>query len=159
MTKAIFLGAALAVALASSATAADVARTYASPTAPIAQTVSVPASDETVYVSGVIADLPKPPAPTPDTEAQAENIFGKIAGVLHGMGLGEQDVVSMTIYMAAPPDQPRMDFAGMMKAYGRHYGTAAQPNRPARATVQVSALALPGALLEVSVIAVRAPKP
>ena len=46
---------------------------------------------------------------------------------------------------------------GMMKSYVKHYGTAEQPNKPARSTVQVQALAAPGALLEVEVTAVRPP--
>ncbi|MFI4934130.1 MAG: Rid family hydrolase [Caulobacterales bacterium] len=159
MIRAIICATALAVAGAAGADPAPVTRTLASPTAAIAQTVTVPAGHDTIYVSGVIPDLPKPPAPAGDTEAQADSVFGKIAGILTGQGLSEADVVSMTIYMAAPADGPRMDFAGMMKAYARHYGTAAQPNKPSRSTVQVANLALPGALLEVSVIAVRAPKP
>jgi len=50
-----------------------------------------------------------------------------------------------------------MDFAGMMRAYLKHYGTPGQPNKPTRSTVQVAALAAPAALLEVEVTAVRKP--
>jgi enamine deaminase RidA (YjgF/YER057c/UK114 family) len=48
-----------------------------------------------------------------------------------------------------------MDFAGMMAAYGRHYGTAAQPNKPTRSTVEVANLVSPGAFIEVEVIAAK----
>ena len=51
-----------------------------------------------------------------------------------------------------------MDFAGMMEAYRAVFGTPAQPNKPARATVQVAALVAPGMLAEIEVQAVRAPK-
>ena len=37
----------------------------------------------------------------------------------------------------------------------KYFGTADQPNKPARSTVQVAALVTPGALLEVEVQAVR----
>ena len=48
-----------------------------------------------------------------------------------------------------------MDFGGLMKAYSRHFGTAGQGNLPARTTVQVAALPLPGALVEIEVVAAR----
>ena len=48
-----------------------------------------------------------------------------------------------------------MDFEGLMKAYSRHFGTATQPNLPARTTVQVVALPMPGALVEIEVVAAR----
>ena len=47
-----------------------------------------------------------------------------------------------------------LDFEGMMRAYGRHYGSDAQPNRPVRSTVQVAGLVRPGILVEVEVTAV-----
>jgi enamine deaminase RidA (YjgF/YER057c/UK114 family) len=46
-----------------------------------------------------------------------------------------------------------MDFAGLMKAYSRHFGAASGGNLPARTTVQVAGLPLPGALVEIEVIA------
>jgi len=46
-----------------------------------------------------------------------------------------------------------MDFEGLMKADARHFGTATQPNLPARTTVQVVALPVPGALVEVELVA------
>jgi enamine deaminase RidA (YjgF/YER057c/UK114 family) len=152
---------AAAAALAAGAAAAQtptVIRTYAVPTAPIAQTASVPAGYETVYLSGVLPDLPKAPEKPGDAETQAASVFDKIAAILKANDLAEGDVVSMTIYMAGGDGGARMDFAGMMKSYLKHYGTAAQPNKPTRSTVQVQALAAPGALLEVEVTAVRAPK-
>ncbi|HEY3694822.1 diguanylate cyclase domain-containing protein [Phenylobacterium sp.] len=152
--------AALTFAAAGSAAAQTptVIRTFASPTAPIAQTVSVPAGYETIHISGVLPDLPKAPEKPGDAETQAAGVFDKIAAILKTNDLSEGDVVTMTIYMAGGDGGARMDFAGMMKSYLKHYGTAAQPNKPARSTVQVAALAAPGALLEVEVSAVRAPK-
>ena len=37
---------------------------------------------------------------------------------------------------------------------GKHFGTATQPNKPARSTVQVG-LATPGALVEIELVAVK----
>jgi enamine deaminase RidA (YjgF/YER057c/UK114 family) len=48
-----------------------------------------------------------------------------------------------------------MDFAGMMAGYTQFFGTAEQPNKPARSAMQVAALAVPGIMVEIEVIAVR----
>lgn len=146
-----------AFALTGAAHAAEVTRTGA-PTAAIAATATVPAGFETVYLSGILPTLPAAPAAPGDAEAQAESVFSKIADALKTQGLTEGDVVKMTIFMWAPNGE-KMDFAGMMKSYTKHYGTAAQPNKPTRSCIQVANLAAAGALLEVEVIAVRKPAP
>lgn len=154
---------ALVLALPAAAQAQDVVRTYANPTAFIAQMVVVPAGYETIYVSGMLPDPVTPaaagaPAAYGDTETQAANVFGKIERALKTQGLGLGDVVSMTIYMVGDPAKGgRMDFQGMMTSYNKMYGTPAQPNRPSRSTVQVAALAAVGPVLEVEVTAVRKP--
>jgi enamine deaminase RidA (YjgF/YER057c/UK114 family) len=48
-----------------------------------------------------------------------------------------------------------MDFAGFMEGYNLYFGTKAQPNLPARSTMQVAALVNPGFLVEIEVTAVR----
>jgi enamine deaminase RidA (YjgF/YER057c/UK114 family) len=66
------------------------------------------------------------------------------------------DIVMMRVYMVADPAmENRLDFAGMNAAYAKFFGTADQPNKPARSTVQVAALVTQGALLEVEVQAAR----
>jgi enamine deaminase RidA (YjgF/YER057c/UK114 family) len=135
---------------------AQVVRTGA-PTAIIAASATVPAGYETVYLSGALPDAPAAGAAPMDAEGQANNVFAKVGASLKALGLSEADVVHMTIYMATP-DGKVMDFAGMMKAYTKFYGTAAQPMKPTRSTVQVLHLASPTALLEVEVTAARKPK-
>lgn len=116
-----------------------------------------------LYVSG---QLPSPITPadrekgTPavygNTQAQAENVFGKIQNLLKEQGLGMGDVVMMRVYMAADPAADnKLDFAGMNAAYAKFFGTPEQPNKPARSTVQVAALVAAGAFLEVEVQAAR----
>ena len=116
-----------------------------------------------LYVSG---QLPSPVTPadrakgTPavygNTQAQAENVFGKIQNLLQEQGLGMGDVVMMRVYMTADPAMDnKLDFAGMNAAYGKFFGTPEQPNKPARSTVQVAALVSAGPLLEVEVQAAR----
>ena len=66
------------------------------------------------------------------------------------------DVVKMTIFMAGDPAKDnKMDFAGMMNGYKQFFGTADQPNKPSRSAVQVAALAAPGALVEIEVVAAK----
>ena len=129
--------------------------------APISAAVEVPAGVRTVYVSGTVPDVADPAAPagTParygDTATQTRSVLGKIEKQLAGLGLGLGDVVMMRVFLVAPPGQARMDFAGMMKAYAEKFGTAAQPNKPARSTMQVAGLVDPGWLVEIEVTAAR----
>ena len=88
------------------------------------------------------------------TNEQADNAFQKVAAGLKEQGLGMGDVVMMRVYMVAAPDG-KLDFQGMNAAYNKYFGTADQPNKPARTTVQVAALVTAGALLEVEVQAAR----
>ncbi len=81
-----------------------------------------------------------------------------IAAVLGEAGLAERDVVAMTAYLDAPAPGGVMDFAGFNRAYGTHYGSASQPNRPVRSTVQVAGVAGPGRLVEIEVTAARKPR-
>ena len=116
-----------------------------------------------LYLSG---QLPSPitpadrakgmPAVYGNTQAQAENTFTKIQNLLKDQGLGMGDIVMMRVYMAADPAMDnKLDFAGMNAAYAKFFGTAEQPSKPARSTVQVAALVAAGALLEVEVQAAR----
>ena len=153
----IKIAAALAIAaVCATGAQAQVVRTGA-PTGAIAASATVPAGYETIYLSGALPDAPAAGAAAGDAEAQANNVFAKVGASLKALGLSEADVVKMTIFMAAPDGQ-RMDFAGMMKAYTKFYGSPTQPNKPTRSTVQVAGLASPTALLEFEVTAVRKPK-
>jgi enamine deaminase RidA (YjgF/YER057c/UK114 family) len=90
-----------------------------------------------------------------DTETQTRSVIRKIEGVLkqHGLALG--DVVMMRVFLVAPPGQPRMDFAGMMRGYSASFGSAAQPNKPARSTMQVAGLVNTGWLVEIEATAAK----
>lgn len=136
--------------------AGEVTRTYAG-SFPIAQTVTVPPGYSTVYVSGMV---PSPINGTTDqygdTAAQTETVLKKIEEALKAEGLGFGDVVNMKVYLVGDPALGgKMDFAGMMKTYSKYFGTAEQPNKPTRATVQVAALVSPAYLVEIEVVAVK----
>jgi enamine deaminase RidA (YjgF/YER057c/UK114 family) len=127
---------------------------------PIASSVAVPATARLVLVSGTLADVANPDAPAGsierlgNTEIQSASVLGKIAQELAASGLTMADVVKMNVFMVGDPAKGgAMDFAGLMKAYSRHFGEASRGNLPARTTVQVAALPVPGALVEIEVIA------
>ena len=131
------------------------------PDSPIAASVEVPAGSRLVYVSGQVPDVINPAAAEGsvdrfgDTETQTRSVIRKIEGVLkqHALGLG--DVVMMRVFLVPPPGQSRMDFAGMMRGYRASFGTAGQPNKPSRSTMQVGGLVDPGWLVEIEVTAAK----
>lgn len=139
--------------------AADIVHTQ-NEESPIARMVTVPPGAKTYYVSGMTASVANPAAPKGsvesygDTKTQTLSALGNIKDTLAKEKLGFEDVVSMHVYLVGDPAKDgKMDFAGMMEAYKQFFGTKEQPNKPARTTVQVSALAGPGMLVEIEVIA------
>ena len=128
---------------------------------PIASSVELPAGSRLIYISGQVPTVANAAAADGsverfgDTETQTRSVIAKIEGALkpHGLGLG--DVVMMRVFLVAPPGQPRMDFAGMMRGYRAFFGTAEQPNKPARSTMQVGGLVDPGWLVEIEVTAAK----
>jgi enamine deaminase RidA (YjgF/YER057c/UK114 family) len=120
---------------------------------------------DTLYLSGQLAsptnaaEVTKGAPPVyGDTQTQAFSVFTKIQGLLKEQGLDMKDVVTnkMTVFLAGDPAKGgKLDFAGLQASYTKFFGTAEQPNKPARSAMQVAALAAPWALLEMEVIAVR----
>lgn len=150
----------LSAALVQNAHAADVVRLKpARPEVPIARAVEVPAAYATVYVSGVgpdVVDSAKSPGAFGNTRTQTLSVLEKIERTLADLGLRMSDVVKMQVFLVGDPELGgEMDYAGMMDAYKQHFGSAAQPNLPARSTMKVAALANPGWLVEIEVVAVR----
>ncbi len=154
-----------ALGIAAPAMAQEIERTYPSPTAFIASTVTVPSGSEIIFLSGQLPNVADSTAEAGtvaaygDTETQSDSTFAKIKALLETRGLTMGDVVSMTVYLMAAPGSDRMDFAAMMRAYNRYFGTPDQPNRPSRSTVQVAGLAAPGFLVEIEVTAARVALP
>jgi len=153
-----------ALAAANGVEAADITR-IALPNSnfPISLAVRVPAGAETIYFSGLIPPVVKkdvaqesPEAYGGDTEAQANGAFDRLGSALQSQGLGFADIVSLRVYLVGDPAKGgKLDFAGFQSAYTKHFATEAQPNKPARTTVQVAALASPGVLIEIEATAAK----
>jgi len=135
---------------------------FGNPDFPISGAVVVPPGYDTIYVSGTIpkvanANAPKgSPESFGDTKTQTTSVLQQIESTLKAQNLTMGDIVMMHVYIVGDPAKGgKMDFAGMMEAYKQFFGTDQQPKKPARSAMQVAGLALPGALVEIEVIAVR----
>jgi enamine deaminase RidA (YjgF/YER057c/UK114 family) len=156
----------LALASLQIASAGDIVR-RTNPTFPISNSVTVPAGSQLVFVSGTLADVADDKAPAGsierlgDTATQARSVLGKIAKELAAAGLTMGDVVKMNVFLVGDPRKDgKMDFEGLMQAYLQVYGPGAyEKSLPARTTVQVAGLPLPGALVEIEVIAASGARP
>jgi len=112
-----------------------------------------------LYLSGMLDSSVAKGQPG-DTETQTVHALENIRHALEEQHLSMGDVVLMHVYLAGDPAQGgKMDFAGFMKGYSQFFGTKDQPNKPARSAMQVAALALPGALVEIEVTAVSSLSP
>ena len=146
------------------ASAGDVIR-YKLPnsTFPISAAVEVPAGKTMVYLSGQMGQMPKDasaskgmPVSMGDTKTQTISALTNIKKQLEGMHLTMGDVVKMQVFLVADKNKgDKLDFAGFMDAYTQFFGTKEQPNLPSRSAVQVAALVVPAALVEIEVTAVR----
>ncbi len=155
----IATGSALVLAVCVTAPAQVTVKRIQTPASPIATGVW---AGDTFYLSGQLASPVTPadpakgtPAEYGDTRTQAASIFAKIKSLLQAQGLDMKDVVKMTVFMTADPTTGKLDFPGLQASYTQYFGTADQPNKPARSAVQVAALVAPAALLEIEVIAVK----
>lgn len=154
--KTIAFASALALCgLASAAQAQDIRRDVANPNALFSSVVGVPPGYTLYFVSGALPTPVTPPANGQpavwgDTTAQTQSVMANLHKSMAASGLSFGDVVKATLYMG-----PDLDFAAMNAVWKTEFGTAAQPNKPARAAFHVHALAAPGAQLEIEFICAK----
>ena len=153
----------LAMLLAAQASlAADVVRhKFPDSDFPIAMAVEVPAGSKLVFLSGAgpaVADRSAAAdsvAAFGDTFTQTVSTLQAIEASLKRLKLGMKDVVKMQVFIVGDPAKGgAIDFSGFMAGYRKHFGSAEQPNLPARSTVKVAGLVNPGWLIEIEVTAV-----
>jgi 2-iminobutanoate/2-iminopropanoate deaminase len=102
---------------------------------------------DTLYISGMLATDPATGKMAGETiTAQAERIFQNFEIVLKKAGMDLSNVVSTSVFI-----MDFKEFAEFNAAFRKWF----PKNPPTRATVQVSALALAGAKIEISAVAVR----
>lgn len=133
------------------------------PNSPILQSVTLSGGSDVTYLSGILPDPVDPKAAKDqvravgNTEAQARVVLRKVEAILASQGLKLGDVVQLRIYLVGDPALGgKLDFEGLQTAFREFFGTEQQPLKPARTTVQVAGLVLPGALIEVETVAAKA---
>lgn len=129
------------------------------PEAVISSSALIPPSFKILYLSGSTASAPDPTKPDElgDTAAQTQSILTKMKAQLEAMGWSLGDVVKMNVFLVAALPGGRMDAPGMNGVFKTFFGTADQPNKPTRSTVQVAALGRPNILVEIEAVAAKAP--
>lgn len=156
---ALAAGVAALAGAASAAQAQEIVR-GGDPKSPIASVVTVPAGYDTIYVSGmtppVIDEKATGVAKFGDTKTQTLGVLGRIEAALKSQGATMADVVMMRVLLVGDPaKEGKMDFMGMMEGYKTYFGTAAQPNKPARITSQITSLVQDGMLVEIEAQAAK----
>lgn len=147
-------------ALAQNAAPAAIERTVSSPTATISSSASLPPGSRIVFISGTTPSPLDPAVPENlgDTRQQTLSVLTKIKAALEAQGMDMGDVVKMTVFLVGVPENGgRMDSAAMNEVFKTFFGTAEQPNRPTRSTIQVAALGRPTMYVEIEAIAATAP--
>jgi 2-iminobutanoate/2-iminopropanoate deaminase len=146
--SAVLLGAGLFV---TGAVAADmmVKHNQENAKAPFASSVMVPPGYNLYFISGSTGE-------GADTAAQTAATLASLKAQLAKQGLTFGDVVQAHVFLVGDPAKGgKMDFAGMNSSWFKEFGTAQQPNKPARAAFQVASLVGSTDLVEIEFIAVK----
>ncbi len=85
-------------------------------------------------------------------KSQSESILKKIDAQLKEQGWSLRDVVYLTVFLV-PDKTGKVDYQGWFDAYAESFGTAANPTKPARATLAVAGLVNASWLIEISAVA------
>lgn len=128
--------------------------------AAILKGVFVPEGKSYYMTSGLVADVKQADA-VPGTYArygntyeQSLSILEKIKATLQEAGYEMHDVVFLRIYLA-PDKDGKIDWDSWFKAYGEYFNNDQNPNKVARSTIGVYALANPDLLVEIEAVAAK----
>lgn len=112
---------------------------------PISHFTDAVRAGDLLFVSGIVAvDGDGELVGDDDVVAQARCVFGNMEAVLAAAGCGFADVVKVTVFLTDVADRPLVNPV-RREVFG--------PSRPASTLVEVSALAVPGARIEVEAVA------
>jgi 2-iminobutanoate/2-iminopropanoate deaminase len=111
---------------------------------PISHYTDAVVAGDTLYISGIVPVDADGGVVGDDVAAQARQVFANMKLVLAAAGATPADVVKVTVYLLDVDDRPLIN-----PVRQEFFGSA----RPASTLVEVSRLAVPGALLEIEAIA------
>ena len=98
-----------------------------------------------LYISGQIPVDPETNKPVlGEIQSETRQVLSNIKRILEGCGASVSDVVKCQVYLTDVKE-----FAAMNEVYAEFFGEA----KPARTTIGVAALPLPGAKIEIDAIA------
>lgn len=160
--NAIVASTVLALCIATGAMAQAVTHNQEDANSPFAGSVIVPPGYTTYYISGSGPTVTNANAPKDsiesfgDTATQTRTTLEGLKAKMDKLGVGFGDVVQARVYLAADPmNGGKMNSVAMNDTWKKFFGTAAQPNKPARATIQAANLVKLGALVEIEFVAVK----
>ena len=111
---------------------------------PISHYTDAVRAGDLLFVSGCVPVDGEGKLVPGDVVAQARQVFANIGAVLEAAGAGFGDVVKVTVFLIDVDDRPAVNTVRQ-----EVFGTA----RPSSTLVEVSRLAVPGALIEVEAVA------
>jgi reactive intermediate/imine deaminase len=112
---------------------------------PISHYADAVLADDVLYVSGIVpVSEDGVVVGAGDVVAQARRVFALLGRVLEAADAGPGDVAKVTVFLLDVDDRPRIN-----PVRQEFFGSS----RPASTLVEVSGLAVPGALLEVEAVA------
>jgi enamine deaminase RidA (YjgF/YER057c/UK114 family) len=128
--------------------------------AAILRGVSVPAGKGYFFTSGLVAPVKNAEA-APGTYERYGNTYEQSIGIMNRIkenlneaGYGMEDVVFLRVYLA-PDREGKIDWDAWFSAYGEFFNNADNPNKVARSTIGVFALANPDLLVEIEAVAAK----
>lgn len=133
---------------------------YDRPDASILRGVYIPQGKEYFYTSGLVAPIKDESAPTgsPDrygnTYEQSIATLERIKETISEAGFAMEDVFFLRVYLA-PDMDGNIDWNAWFKAYGEYFNNDENPNKVARSTIAVYALANPDLLIEIEAVAAK----
>ena len=113
---------------------------------PISHYTDAVRAGDLLFVSGCVpVDARGQLVGSEDVVAQARQVFANIGKVLAAAGARFADIVKVTVYLLNVDDRARINPV-RQDVFGR--------SRPASTLIEVSRLAIPGALLEIDAVAI-----
>lgn len=133
---------------------------YDRPDASILRGVYIPEGKEYFYTSGLVAPVKDENAEPGtygrygDTYEQSIGILERVKETIGEAGFAMEDVFFLRVYLA-PDKNGQIDWNAWFKAYGEYFNNDENPNKVARSTIAVYALANPDLLIEIEAVAAR----
>lgn len=133
---------------------------YDRPDASILRGVYIPKGREYFYTSGLVAPvkeenaIPGTYGRYGDTYEQSIGTLERIKETIAEAGFKMEDVIFLRVYLA-PDKEGKIDWEAWFKAYGVYFNNSDNPNKVARSTIGVHALANPEVLIEIEAVAAK----